>query len=139
MGDALLAQARWCAVINTRWRGGDDGGAGLRSLADPASEGFQRNLAEQMALVAELRARLATQAGVTVVDASAGGVGGCPFARSATGNLATEDLVWMLHGLGIQTGVDLPTLVDASTWMARQLGRPTLSRATAALARQSEE
>jgi hydroxymethylglutaryl-CoA lyase len=45
----------------------------------------------------------------------------------------------MLHGFGIQTGVDLPALVDASTWMARQLGRPTLSRAAAALARQSEE
>ena len=45
--------------------------------------------------------------GVTTYDASAGGLGGCPYAESATGNLATEDLVWMLHGLGIETGVDL--------------------------------
>ena len=49
----------------------------------------------------------ALQHGVTTVDASAGGLGGCPYAKSATGNLATEDLVWMLHGLGIETGVDL--------------------------------
>ena len=50
---------------------------------------------------------VALQHGVTTVDASAGGLGGCPYAKSATGNLATEDLVWQLHGLGIETGVDL--------------------------------
>ena len=49
----------------------------------------------------------ALQHGITTFDASAGGLGGCPYAESATGNLATEDLVWMLHGLGIETGVDL--------------------------------
>ncbi|MGI8537433.1 MAG: hydroxymethylglutaryl-CoA lyase [Mycobacteriales bacterium] len=76
----------------------------------------------------------ALQAGVTTVDASAGGLGGCPFAGSATGNLATEDLVWQLHGLGIETGVDLPALVGASRWMAEQLGRPSPSRTVAALA-----
>jgi hydroxymethylglutaryl-CoA lyase len=81
----------------------------------------------------------ALRAGITVVDASAGGTGGCPYARSATGNLATEDLAWMLHGLGIETGIDLPALVSASTWMAGQLGRPMPSRAAAALAKQSEE
>ena len=52
-------------------------------------------------------AHAALRAGVTTFDASAGGLGGCPYAESATGNLATEDLVWMLHGLGIDTGVDL--------------------------------
>jgi len=76
----------------------------------------------------------ALESGVTVIDASAGGIGGCPFAGSATGNLATEDLVWMLHGLGIQTGIDLPALVATSDWMARQLGRPAPSRVAAALA-----
>ena len=81
----------------------------------------------------------ALECGVTVVDASAGGIGGCPFADSATGNLATEDLVWMLHGLGIQTGVDLPALVATSVWMARQLGRPVPSRVAAALAPKPEE
>jgi hydroxymethylglutaryl-CoA lyase len=81
----------------------------------------------------------ALQCGITVIDASAGGIGGCPFAGSATGNLATEDLVWMLHGLGIDTGVDLPALTRASQWMAGQLGRPAPSRAVRALARGSEE
>ena len=69
----------------------------------------------------------ALEAGVTTVDSSAGGLGGCPYARSATGNLATEDLVWMLHGLGIETGVDIDALVAASTWMADRLGRPSPS------------
>jgi hydroxymethylglutaryl-CoA lyase len=71
--------------------------------------------------------------GVTVVDASTGGLGGCPYARSATGNLATEDLVWALDGLGIETGVDLDALVGTSVWMAGQLGRPSPSRVVKAL------
>ncbi|GBP99917.1 hydroxymethylglutaryl-CoA lyase [Streptomyces spongiicola] len=76
----------------------------------------------------------ALQHGVTTVDASAGGLGGCPYARSATGNLATEDLVWMLHGLGIETGVDLGRLTATSVWMAERLGRPSPSRTVRALA-----
>ncbi|MEH0470468.1 hydroxymethylglutaryl-CoA lyase [Streptomyces sp. B21-097] len=76
----------------------------------------------------------ALQHGVTTVDASAGGLGGCPYARSATGNLATEDLVWMLRGLGIDTGVDLGRLVATSEWMASHLGRPSPSRTVRALA-----
>lgn len=76
----------------------------------------------------------ALQHGVTTFDASAGGLGGCPYAESATGNLATEDLVWMLHGLGIQTGVDLEALVRTSVWMADVLGRPSPSRVVNALA-----
>ncbi|MFC9271784.1 hydroxymethylglutaryl-CoA lyase [Streptomyces zhihengii] len=71
--------------------------------------------------------------GVSVVDASAGGLGGCPYAKSATGNLATEDLVWMLDGLGIETGVDLGRLTATSVWMAEQLGRPSPSRTVRAL------
>jgi hydroxymethylglutaryl-CoA lyase len=81
----------------------------------------------------------ALRAGVTTVDASAGGLGGCPYARSATGNLATEDLVWMLDGLGIRTGVDLRALVDVSTWLAGRLGRPSPSRVVRALARAAGE
>ena len=69
----------------------------------------------------------ALRAGVTTIDSSAGGIGGCPYARSATGNLATEELVWMLDGLGVHTGVDLGALVATSTWMAQQLGRPSPS------------
>jgi len=77
---------------------------------------------------------LALQHGVTTVDSSAGGLGGCPYAESATGNLATEDLLWTLHGLGIATGVDLPALVATSVWMAAQLGRPSESAVVRALA-----
>ena len=76
----------------------------------------------------------ALQAGITTFDASAGGLGGCPYAKSATGNLATEDLVWMLTGLGIEHGVDLDALVATSAWMAGQLGRPSPSAVVRALA-----
>jgi hydroxymethylglutaryl-CoA lyase len=76
----------------------------------------------------------ALQAGITTYDASAGGLGGCPYAKSATGNLATEDLVWMLHGLGIETGVDLEEVAATSVWMAGHLGRPSPSAVVRALA-----
>lgn len=76
----------------------------------------------------------ALRRGVTTVDASAGGLGGCPYAGTATGNLATEDLLWQLEGLGIQTGVDLQKMVEVSLWMARELGRPSPSRTVTALA-----
>lgn len=76
----------------------------------------------------------ALRSGITVVDSSAGGLGGCPYAESATGNLATEDLVWQLDGLGIETGVDLAKLVETSVWMADKLGRPSVSRVVQALA-----
>ncbi len=74
------------------------------------------------------------EAGITEFDSSAGGLGGCPYAKSATGNLATEDLVWMLDGLGIDTGVDLRALVQTSRWLATELGRPSPSRVVAAWA-----
>jgi hydroxymethylglutaryl-CoA lyase len=75
----------------------------------------------------------ALRRGVTTVDASTGGLGGCPYAKSATGNLATEDLVWMLDGLGITHGARLSSLVETSLWMAQQLGRPSPSRVVKAL------
>jgi hydroxymethylglutaryl-CoA lyase len=68
------------------------------------------------------------QVGVTTFDASCGGLGGCPYAPGATGNLATEDLVNMLHGLGIDTGVDLEALLGASTFIAERLGARLPSR-----------
>jgi hydroxymethylglutaryl-CoA lyase len=76
----------------------------------------------------------ALRSGVSTVDSSAGGLGGCPYAESATGNLATEDLVWLLEGLGIEHGVDLAKLVETSVWMAERLGRPSPSRVVNALA-----
>ena len=75
----------------------------------------------------------ALERGITTFDASAGGLGGCPYAKSATGNLATEDLVWMLTGLGIHHGVDLDALVATSAWMAGELGRPSPSAVVRAL------
>ena len=80
----------------------------------------------------------ALEHGVTTVDASAGGLGGCPYAKSATGNLATEDLVWMLHGLGIETGVDLGQLTATSVWMAAHLDRPSPSRTVRALSHKDQ-
>jgi hydroxymethylglutaryl-CoA lyase len=75
----------------------------------------------------------ALRCGVSTVDSSAGGLGGCPYAESATGNLATEDLVWMLDGLGVSHGADLDKLADTSAWMAGRLGRPSPSRVVQAL------
>jgi isopropylmalate/homocitrate/citramalate synthase len=66
--------------------------------------------------------------GVTTFDASAGGLGGCPYAPGATGNLATEDLIYMLHGLGIRTGVDLAALLEASAFIESRIGHPLPSR-----------
>ena len=72
--------------------------------------------------------------GVAVVDAAVSGTGGCPYAKGASGNLATEDLVYMLHGLGVETGIDLDALVDTGAWLAGILGRPTASKVTRARA-----
>ena len=80
----------------------------------------------------------ALREGVTTVDSSAGGLGGCPYARSATGNLATEDLVYMLDGLGIEHGVDLEALISASVWLEGRLGRPGPSRVVRARAHQED-
>ena len=65
----------------------------------------------------------AVEAGATVLDASVGGVGGCPFAPRATGNIATEDLVYLLHGEGIETGIDLAALIRVAEWLEGVLGR----------------
>jgi hydroxymethylglutaryl-CoA lyase len=74
------------------------------------------------------------QTGIARFDSSIAGLGGCPYARGATGNVATEDVVYMLHGLGIRTGLDLDRLVDAGQWISGFLGRKSLSRAGNALA-----
>jgi len=65
----------------------------------------------------------AIEAGATVLDASVGGIGGCPFAPRATGNISTEDLVYMLHGEGIETGIDLDELISVAEWLEGVLGR----------------
>jgi hydroxymethylglutaryl-CoA lyase len=101
-----------------------DAGVGVDRLAVHFHDTYGQALANTLA---------ALRCGVRTVDASAGGLGGCPYAESATGNLATEDLVWMLDGLGIHTGVDLAALVETSRWMAGILGRPSPSRVVQAL------
>jgi hydroxymethylglutaryl-CoA lyase/(R)-citramalyl-CoA lyase len=65
----------------------------------------------------------AIASGATVLDASLGGTGGCPFAPRATGNIATEDLVYLLHGMGLETGIDLEALIGDAAWLGEQLGK----------------
>ena len=102
-----------------------DAGIGAGTLGVHFHDTYGQALANTLA---------ALQSGVSVVDSSAGGLGGCPYAGSATGNLATEDLVWMLDGLGVEHGVDLGSLAATSVWLAGQLGRPSPSRVVTALA-----
>src|SRR5262249_11556687 len=72
--------------------------------------------------------------GVATFDASVGGLGGCPYAKGATGNVATEDVVYLLHGLGIGTGVDLDKLADTGQWVCGVIGRESSSKGGRALA-----
>jgi len=71
--------------------------------------------------------------GIHTFDTSISGLGGCPYAKGATGNVATEDVVFMLHGMGIDTGLDLDALVDAGACISGVLGRPPVSRVGKAL------
>jgi hydroxymethylglutaryl-CoA lyase len=71
--------------------------------------------------------------GVAVFDASVAGLGGCPYAAGASGNVATEDVVWLLHGLGIETGVDLEALAATGSWISSVLGRESASKVGRAL------
>jgi isopropylmalate/homocitrate/citramalate synthase len=63
------------------------------------------------------------EAGADVIDASVGGTGGCPFAPRATGNVATEDVVYALHRMGVDTGIDLDSLIDTALWLGESLGK----------------
>ena len=79
----------------------------------------------------------AVNAGVTTVDAAIGGTGGCPFAPGAAGNVASEDVLYMLDGLGVRTGIDLAKLAEAGRFISDVLGRPPASKAAQALAARS--
>ena len=74
------------------------------------------------------------EAGVRVADSAVAGTGGCPYAKGASGNVASEDLVYMLRGMGIETGIDLEALADTGRWLASRLGRSTGSKVGRALA-----
>ena len=92
-----------------------------RLIEDSGASGFHGHNTRNTGFA---NAYSALEAGATTLDSSIGGLGGCPFAPKATGNIATEDLVYMLEGDGIETGVDLDALVATSEWMAGILGRP---------------
>jgi hydroxymethylglutaryl-CoA lyase len=72
--------------------------------------------------------------GVATFDSSVAGLGGCPYAKGASGNVATEDVLYMLHGLGIATGVDLDQVVDTGQWICRLIGKEPVSKAGRAIA-----
>jgi hydroxymethylglutaryl-CoA lyase len=75
----------------------------------------------------------ALELGVATFDSSVAGLGGCPYAAGASGNVATEDVVYLLHGMGIATGVDLALLAETGAWISERLGRTTGSKAARAL------
>jgi hydroxymethylglutaryl-CoA lyase len=79
----------------------------------------------------------ALETGMEVFDSSIGGLGGCPYAPGATGNVATEDVVWLLNGMGVETGLDLGKLVDCAIWISRFLEREPVSRVARAMAAKS--
>ena len=74
------------------------------------------------------------EVGITIFHSSVAGLGGCPYAKGATGNVATEDVLYLLHGLGIETGIDLDRVVDAGQFISQYLGRKAVSRAGNAIA-----
>jgi isopropylmalate/homocitrate/citramalate synthase len=117
-----------------------DAGADELVLADTVGVAVPRQVKQLVAEAAKLsrpvgvhlhntrntgfaNAYAALEAGATVLDASAGGIGGCPFAPRATGNIGTEDLVYMLHGEGVDTGIDLDALISVAEWLEAKLGR----------------
>ena len=117
-----------------------DAGADEIVLADTVGVGVPRQVKQLVSETAKLpppvgvhlhntrntgfaNAYAAIEAGATVLDASVGGIGGCPFAPRATGNIATEDLVYLLHGEGIDTGIDLDELITVAEWLEAELGR----------------
>ncbi len=109
-------------------------------LADTIGVGVPRQVTELFTGARELGAKVgahfhntrntgyanavaAVEAGVVSLDASVGGAGGCPFAPKATGNIATEDLVYLMRGMGVETGIDLDALIECSAWLGAQLGK----------------
>jgi isopropylmalate/homocitrate/citramalate synthase len=96
----------------------------IRHLAAHFHDTYGQALANLLAVL---------QMGIGVVDSSVSGLGGCPYAPGAAGNVATEDVVYMLHGLGIETGIDLDTLVEAGAFISQALGRAPGSKAAMAL------
>jgi hydroxymethylglutaryl-CoA lyase len=131
--------ARGCYEVSL----GDTIGVGTAGQAQALVETLARELPVQQLAVhfhdtygqalANIHAVL--QSGITVIDSSVAGLGGCPYARGATGNVATEDVVYMLQGMGIETGIDMEKLLDAGRFISDFIGREPVSRAATALLR----
>ena len=131
--------ARGCYEVSL----GDTIGVGTAGAASALVEKLARQLpVQQLAAhfhdtygqaLANIHAVL--QCGISVIDSSVAGLGGCPYAKGATGNVATEDVVYMLEGMGIDTGVDMDKLLDAGKFISDFLGREPVSRAATALLR----
>jgi hydroxymethylglutaryl-CoA lyase len=118
IGVGVPAQVRALVTgIRALQPGGADGGSALGRVRLRAHFHNTRNTGYANALAA-------VEAGVEVLDASIGGIGGCPFAPDATGNIATEDLQYLLQRSGYDTGLDLVALADAGTWVTGLLGKP---------------
>lgn len=102
----------------------------VSELADPAmfSGHFHDTYGQALANILA-----AMQAGIRIFHSSVAGLGGCPYAKGATGNVATEDVLYMLHGMGVSTGIDLDAMVDTGQWIASELGKRPDSRAGNAL------
>lgn len=73
------------------------------------------------------------QFGIAVIDSSAAGLGGCPYAAGASGNVSTEDVVYMLHGMGVETGINLLKLVEAGNYISQEISRQTMSKVARAM------
>jgi hydroxymethylglutaryl-CoA lyase len=110
--------------VRTLIRAVADAGLSLRGVALHLHDTYGQALANALT---------AMELGITTFDASVGGIGGSPFAKMAAGNLATEDLVWMCNGLGIETGLNVERLAATSAWMSQQLGRELPGRVARAL------
>ena len=120
---------------------GDTIGVGTKSTVEPMLKDLLKiTTADKLAIhchdtygQALVNICTALEHGIKVVDSSVSGLGGCPYAVGATGNVATEDLVYMLHGLGAETGVDLKKLIDAGHYISEKINKPTASSVNKAL------
>ena len=138
--DVAMAVAELMALGCYEVSVGDTIGTGTpQHVHEVLSRCLQEARADQLAMhfhdtygqaLANLLAGL--QLGLATIDASVAGLGGCPYAQGASGNVATEDVLFMLHGLGMDTGVDLPRLIDTSRWICELLQRPNQSRVSLA-------
>ena len=104
-----------------------------------AARAFENDEDDELTPLQAFLTHASLEAGVACFDSAVAGLGGCPYAPGASGNVATEDVVYMLDGLGIETGISLDALVDTAGWISERLGRPPASKvARAVLAKRAK-